>query len=122
MSNKALGSYGELLAKKYLVSQGYRILEENFRTKMGEIDLIAKDGQTICFIEVKARQSLQQGTPLEAIHSWKMKKLTQLALFYLKVKFRSVDIQARFDVVSIVQKPDAKPEIRLIKNAFDSVY
>jgi len=122
MTNKSFGSYGESLAKKYLLSQGYHILEENFRTKIGEIDIIAKDGQTICFIEVKTRKSLQQGQPFEAVHPWKMKKLSQLAFFYLKSKFHSIDIPARFDVVSIVQKPDGISEIQLIKNAFDGIY
>lgn len=89
---------------------------------MGEIDLIAKDGQTICFIEVKTRKSLQQGQPYEAIHPIKMKKLSQLALFYLKSKFRSIDISARFDVIAIVQKPDGAPQIQHLKNAFDCTY
>jgi putative endonuclease len=65
MSNKAFGSYGESLAKRYLETQGYRILEKNFRNKLGEIDLIAQDGKTICFVEVKTRLSLEQGSHLK---------------------------------------------------------
>ena len=57
MSNKSLGNFGESLARQYLISLGYKILEENFRNKIGEIDIIAKDGKTICFVEVKTRQN-----------------------------------------------------------------
>jgi putative endonuclease len=122
MSNKTLGHYGEVLAKRYLKAQGYQILEENFQSKIGEIDLIAKDGQTICFVEVKTRQSLDQGQPYEAIHAWKIRKLSQVALLYLKYTYNSLDVPSRFDVVSIIQGTDRPVTIQHIKNAFDSVY
>lgn len=122
MSNKSLGSYGESLAKQYLLDQGYRVLEVNFRNKLGEIDLIAQDGKTICFVEVKTRQSLEQGQPYEAINSWKIRKLSQMATFYLKHKFHSLEILSRFDVISIVQDKDGSPKIQHIKNAFDATY
>ena len=122
MSNKTLGNYGESLAKQYLKAQGYRILEENFRNKLGEIDLIAQDGKTICFVEVKTRQNCIQGQPYEAVTAWKMRKLSQMALSYLKYKFHSLEIPSRFDVISIVQEKEAPPSIKHIKNAFDSVY
>ena len=122
MSNKSLGNYGELLACQFLQSKGYLILEKNFRNKIGEIDLIAKDGKTVCFIEVKTRQSTDQGQPYEAITAWKIRKLTQMATFYLKHKFHTLEILSRFDVISIVQTKDAPPQISLIKNAFDAMY
>jgi putative endonuclease len=122
MSNQSLGTYGEFLAQQYLESQGYRILEKNFRNKLGEIDLIAQDGKTICFIEVKTRQSLDQGQPYEAVNPWKIRKLSQMALFYLKYKYHSLEVFSRFDVISIVQDKISPPSIKHIKNAFDSVY
>jgi len=122
MSNKSLGAYGESLAKQYLKNQGYRILDENFRNKLGEIDLIAQDGKTICFVEVKTRQSLDQGQPIESITPWKVRKLSQMATFYLKHKFHSIEILSRFDVISIVQNNTSLPSIQHIKNAFDSTY
>jgi putative endonuclease len=122
MSNKAFGHHGELLAKQYLQERGYRILEENFRNKLGEIDLIAQDGKIICFIEVKTRQSLDQGQPYEAVNSWKIRKLSQMATFYLKYKYHSLEILSRFDVISIVQDKTGSPNIQHIKNAFDSTY
>jgi len=122
MSNKILGNYGESLAKQYLQNQGYRILEENFRNKLGEIDLIVQDGKMICFVEVKTRNSLDQGQPYEAINSWKIRKLSQMATFYLKHQYHTLEIPARFDVISIVQDKPNPPKIQHIKNAFDSVY
>src|SRR5580704_1967656 len=122
MSNKILGSYGESLARKYLQAQGYRILEENFRNKLGEIDLIVQDGKTICFVEVKTRQSLDQGQPYEAVNPWKIRKLSQMATSYLKYKYHSLEIPSRFDVISIVQGKASSPSIQHIKNAFDSMY
>lgn len=122
MSNKTLGNYGESLARQHLKSQGYRILEENFRNKLGEIDLIALDGKTICFVEVKTRQSLDQGQPYEAVNLRKIRKLSQMATVYLKYKYNSVEIPARFDVISIVRDKTSPPSIKHIKNAFDSTY
>jgi len=122
MSNKSFGSYGESLARQYLQAQGYKILDENFRNKLGEIDLIVQDGKTICFVEVKTRQSLEQGQPYEAVTPWKIRKLSQMAMSYLKYKFHSLEIPARFDVISIVQEKQKAPSIQHIKNAFDSAY
>src|SRR5271170_7721572 len=122
MTNKNLGSYGEFLARKYLQAQGYRILEENFKNKLGEIDLIVQDGQTICFVEVKTRQSLDQGQPYEAVNPWKIRKLSQMATSYLKYKYNSLEILSRFDVISIVQDQKSPPSIQHIKNAFNSTY
>jgi len=120
MSNKTLGLYGENLAQQYLKAQGYIILEKNFRNKLGEIDLIAQDGKTVCFVEVKTRQSLDQGQPYEAVNPWKIRKLSQMAVFYLKHRYHSIEVLSRFDVISIVK--DNPPRIQHIKNAFDSMY
>jgi len=97
-------------------------LEENFRNKIGEIDLIAQDGKTVCFVEVKTRQSLDQGQPYEAVNPWKIRKLSQMATFYLKHKYHSLEILSRFDVISIVSDKTSSPSIQHIKNAFDSTY
>lgn len=121
MSNKSLGNFGELLARKYLEVQGYQILEENFRNKLGEIDLIAQEGKTICFIEVKTRQSLDQGQPYEAVNRRKIRKLSQMATFYLMYKYQSLEVPSRFDVISIVHDEECPLRIQHIKNAFDSM-
>lgn len=122
ISNKKIGSDGESLARQYLTARGYRVLEENFRCRLGEIDLIAQEGKTICFIEVKARRSLAQGQPYEAVNFRKKRKLSQMAVFYLKHKFNSLEIPSRFDVISIVQDKNNAPSIQHIKSAFDSAF
>ena len=110
------------MARNYLKEIGYAILEMNFRFKMGEIDLIAQDGQTVCFIEVKTRKSLAQGSPFEAVHAWKVRKLSRMAVLYLKLKYRSLEIPSRFDVIAITYGRDGAPRIEHLKNAFDSAF
>jgi putative endonuclease len=119
MSTKILGKYGELLAEEYLKGQGYQILELNFKNKIGEIDIIFKDKGVICFCEVKTRRGLEYGQPYEAVNYYKVRKLSNLALSYLKFKYSRVDIFARFDVISILCQPDSAPKIEHIKHAFD---
>ena len=122
MARNSLGIYGEVLAELYLKAQGYRILDKNFKNKIGEIDLIAKEGDMICFVEVKTRVSLACGLPVEAITRHKQLKIVQMAWSYLKYKFGTVDKKARFDVVSIYKDNGGKEQIELIKNAFDAPY
>ena len=122
MSTQSLGSYGEERALRYLQEKDYKILEKNFRNKLGEIDLIARDGPTICFIEVKTRKSLHYGAPYEAVSPFKCRKMVQLALSYLKYRFHTVDILSRFDVISIYQPCQGEPIIEHIVNAFDLTY
>lgn len=120
MQDKKLGRSGETLAVEFLKGRGYCILEKNFRAKVGEIDIIAKDGDTICFVEVKTRAAASHGSGFEAISGFKMRKLTQTAQWYLSRK-NLHDINARFDVVSISVTEDHKPRIQLLQNAFEAV-
>ncbi|MFA5059851.1 MAG: YraN family protein [Candidatus Omnitrophota bacterium] len=114
----ARGRYGEDVAAQFLVKSGYRILEKNFKTRLGEIDIIAKDGRTICFVEVKMRRTKQQGSPLEAVTKKKQLKLSRLALIYLKNK-DMMDQQARFDVVAVSKNQNGDDELTLVKDAFE---
>ncbi len=122
MHNKSLGRHGEEMARRYLLDKGYKILEMNFRNRIGEIDLIAQDGRCIIFVEVKTRRSTQQGMPIEAVHYFKRRKIVQVALCYLKYKFHSINILCRFDVICIQEGPHADLEITHIPNAFDLTY
>ncbi len=122
MSTQLLGSYGEEYACRYLQDKGYKILEKNFRNRMGEIDLIAQDGQTTCFVEVKTRKSLHCGQPHESVHSGKQRKIAQMALSYLKYRYRTVEVLSRFDVISIYYPADGAPKVEHIVNAFDLTY
>ncbi len=119
-AKRDLGRYGESLAIEFLVQKGYRILEKNFRTRYGEIDIIAKEGSILCFVEVKTRHSCFSQTGWEAVSYAKRKKLTQMARFYLTRKRWEPGI-VRFDCILILIHPDGSRQIEFIKGAFESV-
>ncbi len=114
-----LGKKGEKIARLFLEKQGYKIIVVNFRTKSGEIDLIAKDGETLVFVEVKTRSSGQFGSPLDAMTFHKCRQISKVALEYL-LKNGDVDQPARFDVVAV--RPGAAKEVELVTNAFELCY
>lgn len=118
--NKELGANGEKIAKEFLLKEGYTILESNFRCRLGEIDIIALEGEYLIFIEVKTRTGYLYGYPIEAINAKKKNSLVKVAQTYLALK-KLKDKNLRFDVVEIIIKnkdSKAPEEIRLIKNAF----
>ena len=112
-----LGELGEGVAVQLLKEQGYKIWKRNYKTKLGEIDIIAKDKDTVCFIEVKTRHSDKFGSPEESISESKQKKIARVALLFLK-EMKLLDKKARFDVVSVVYSK-GEPQPDLIKNAFE---
>jgi putative endonuclease len=117
----SLGADGERLAARFLERLGYRILARGHRQKLGEVDLIALDGSTIVFVEVKTWRRGQAGDPSEAVDARKQDRLTRAALTFLKER-KLLEQPARFDVVSIVWSGgDAPPEIRHFINAFEAV-
>jgi len=117
MDNKELGKRGEELAIKFLKKTGYRILVTNYVCKLGEIDIIAKEKDTLSFIEVKTRTSGLFGPPELSVTPFKQMQLSKAALYFLKEK-KLEDVKARFDVVSILLRPQGE-EIELIQDAFD---
>jgi len=117
MSNKFLGEIGEKVAAEYLESQGYRIIENNYKCKLGEIDIIAVDKDTIVFIEVKTRSSDTYGQPGEAVNYHKQKKIVQTALSYISSK-KLFNWMSRFDVVEVIIDNDRIVDINLIRDAF----
>ena len=116
-STKEQGRSGEDLAQDYLRKQGYKIIERNYHCRYGEIDLIARDGETLVFVEVKSRRSTAFGTPEEAVGAAKQKKISIVALWYLAER-NIHDTAARFDVVSILLTGRSR-KIELIRDAFD---
>ena len=114
------GQQGESLAIWYLKQNGYKILEQNYRTKLGEIDIIAKDKKTLVFVEVKIRKSVRYGSPKWAVTPNKQRKISMVALSYLKATKQS-GTRARFDVVAITSNQD-EPQIEIVKNAFELAY
>lgn len=110
--NYAKGKYGEALAEKFLLKQKYKIIERNYRNKIGEIDLIAKDDTVLVFVEVKFRSSAVFGLPREAVNAHKIQKIQNAALLFLQEKGLE-NQEIRFDVVDILGET-----ITHIKNAF----
>ncbi|MCX5705264.1 MAG: YraN family protein [Candidatus Omnitrophica bacterium] len=117
MTNQSLGLVGEEAAVAFLKEKGYRILERNFKCRLGEVDIVARDNETYCFVEVKTRSSEDFGLPQEAVSRQKQAQISKAALHYLKTK-KLFEKSARFDVVSVLYKDDV-PKIDLIENAFE---
>lgn len=113
------GGAAEELAAEHLRRAGYRVLQRNYRSRVGEIDIVAADGDILCFIEVKFRMSTGQGHPLESVTPAKQRKISLTALSYLQEAQACDDRTVRFDVVAITLT-DELCEIQLVKNAFDS--
>ena len=113
MNKRQLGGEYEKLAAEYLRAQGYDILEQNYRCRSGEIDLIARDGEYLCFIEVKYRRGITCGSPFEAVGLHKQMQILKVARYYLMKKKLNLDTACRFDVVAIEGN-----EITLLRNAF----
>lgn len=115
-----VGQRGEDLAYDLLKKKGYKVLERNFKSPLGEIDIIAREGKTLVFIEVKTRLSADFGTAKWAVGPKKQRKLSMVALDYLKRHSLS-DQPARFDVVAI-DLYQGQEKIELFRNAFDLAY
>ena len=119
--NKIIGNFGEEIATKYLEKQKYKILDRNYNTKFGELDIVALDKDCLCFVEVKTRTTNTYGNPVNAVNFIKRNHLVNTAQIYI-MKNRLINYKARFDIVEIfVKKDDNKLEVEkvnLIKNAF----
>ncbi|MCX5694042.1 MAG: YraN family protein [Candidatus Omnitrophica bacterium] len=115
--NLEFGKAAENAAARFLKAQGYKILERNYRNKLGEIDIIAQQNGAICFVEIKARHSLDFGTPQEAVSAQKQKQISRVAVAYLKLN-NLLGHTARFDVLALLYVNN-QPEISLIRDAFE---
>jgi len=120
MQKKELGKKGEEIALRFLKKKGYRIIEKNYVCKMGEMDIVAREKDTLVFVEVKTRTSTHFGPPQLAVNFSKQRQLSKVALNYLKEKHLG-DVKARFDVVAILLK-EKEEEMELIRDAFDLRY
>ncbi len=116
---KLFGDRGERTAVRYLRRQGYVILVCQARSRLGEIDIIARDGDWIVFVEVKTRQSAARGQPAEAVTPEKQRQITRAALGWLKAR-GWLDQRCRFDVVSILWQPGEAPVIEHYRHAFEA--
>lgn len=117
--NYLFGNRGERLAAKTLKAKGYRILARNCRNRWGEIDIIAMDGNTIVFVEVKTRSEHTQGRPEEAVTPTKQRQITRAAAVWLH-HHKLDNHRCRFDVVAIVWRTGEAPLIDHFQSAFDA--
>ncbi|MBN2225624.1 MAG: YraN family protein [Deltaproteobacteria bacterium] len=113
------GRFGERIARWMLILSGYRIIESNYRTRYGEIDIVARDGDDLVFVEVKTKSSREYGPPEESVDEHKQRKIARMALMYLTERQAGEDTACRFDVVT-VDLSGILPKIRVIPNAFEA--
>ena len=113
----ALGRAGEDRAARHLEARGYRILERGFRTRDGEIDIVAADGETVVFVEVKTRSGMACGRPAEAVDGRKQRRLVRAARVWLH-RHGASERPCRFDVVEVLSRPGEEATTRHIVDAF----
>ncbi len=113
VNKRTIGADKEQLAVEFLIDNGYKVLERNFRNRTGEIDIIASKDNYIVFIEVKYRSSNRYGSAIEAVNYKKQQTIRKVAGYYLTTRYKSCDIPCRFDVLGI-----DGGTITHIKNAF----
>jgi len=116
-----LGDRGENRAARYLRNKGYKILLRNFDSGSGEIDIIARDGKTIVFVEVKTREADDHAAPEQQVHPGKQHQITKAARIYLS-RYGTPQPPARFDVVSIVWPENTDPTITHLQAAFQPTF
>lgn len=121
MNKKGLGNRGEKAAAAYLEQKGYAILERQYRTPIGEIDLIARDGETLAFVEVKTRRSARYGAPSAAVGREKQRHIIRSAQWYMMEKQRQGEVPpCRFDVIEVYASPSGAWNVRHLENAFET--
>lgn len=115
---RPIGGSGEDIAAAFLQDLGFRILTRNYRKRFGEIDIVAEEGDTLVFVEVKTRSSAAFGSPLEAVDARKQRRMARTALDYLSSR-KEHGRPARFDVVAVRLQPQGPARIEHVRNAFD---
>ena len=116
LTRQSSGAWGEDIALRYLTRRGYRLVERNYRTRRGEIDLIVRDEEVLVFVEVKLRRTTAFGDPLEAVTARKQATIRSLARQYLADRAPTFD-SLRFDVIGILARRDGL-RVDHIENAF----
>lgn len=114
-----LGRGGEAEAARYLTRQGYRLLAQDVRVRHGQIDLVARDGDVLCFIEVKTRRGDARGAAVEAVTPAKQRQMVRAAMYFVAQQ-RLPRTAMRFDVVAVTTTDDGRCSCRLVRNAFDA--
>ncbi len=121
MNHLSLGRHGEEIACRHLRRNGYRIITRNFRTRLGEIDIIAEEQGTLVFVEVKTRKGAGFCDPLEAVSQAKCRQISKVALEYVEKEGKQNQV-CRFDVVGVTLKQGSPPQIETVRDAFELSY
>jgi putative endonuclease len=114
-----IGKSGEDYACRELERRGYEILARRFRTRLGEIDIVAREDDTLVFVEVKARRSTRFGAPCEAVHWRKQQTIARIAAEYV-LRHGIGNARCRFDIVSILFGDGLRPRVEILRGAFDA--
>ena len=113
------GRRAEALARRFLTANGYRIEAVNVRFPVGEIDIVGREGDALCFIEVRSTRSSEYGGPLASVDARKRRRLIQAARWYLS-RLPSLPPEIRFDVVAVTGAVTGTPAVELVRGAFDA--
>lgn len=119
MNHKILGDQGEQAAAEYLMQHGYRICERNYRTAVGEIDIVASFQDTFVFVEVKTRRGMRCGTPAQSVTFHKQQKIIQTARWFLRQRHLEDRCLCRFDVIEVYACSDGRWRIHHLPGAFE---
>lgn len=106
------------MAASYLSAHGYTVLQRNYSCPMGELDIVARQGDVVAFVEVKTRRSLRYGRPCEAVNFRKRQHIIQSARWYIN-QYRLSGLHYRFDIVEVLARPGGSANINHIRNAFE---
>ncbi|MDJ0391919.1 YraN family protein [Rhodococcus sp. G-MC3] len=117
MSNSELGARGEALAALQLVDSGMEVVDRNWRCRYGELDIVARDGDVVVFVEVKTRSGTGYGTPAESVTYAKQQRIRRLALAWLDER-GSPWVRLRFDVIGVLMTRDGDPVVSHLRGAF----
>jgi putative endonuclease len=120
IARQQLGIVGEEIAARELASRGYAILERRYRTRYGEIDIVCQDGETLVFVEVRARATAEFGRAAESVTEGKKRKVTAMAVDYL-ARHHVTNRPCRFDVVAIDAALSSEPRVTVFPAAFDAI-
>lgn len=116
--NKEIGTYGENIAKDFLITNGYKILDMNYRNKHGEIDIICKLNNIIIFCEIKSRYTNSFGSPIESVTYYKQKQIINLSQFYI-IRNKLLNYDIRYDIIEIIlNNINASYTLNHVKDAF----
>jgi len=118
MDHMAIGHLGEKIARQWLCGQGVKVLYRNYRAPAGgEVDIVAREGKTLLFIEVKTRKSSSYGRPIEAVNAGKRRLIRRGANAWLKL-LKTREIPWRYDVIEVVLEEGQRPRVHRVENAF----